>query len=228
MRVHFRTTRSALVGGVVALALTLTGCSGSSGGSTTPQDVTQDAIDEALSTPTTLTFWTWNDVQSSIDAFEEKYPAITVDMVNVGSGSDFYTKLRSAIKAGNGAPDVAQVEYQHIPSFVLGGDLADLSPYLDDSTADSFESFAWNQVVVNDGVYGIPQDTGPVGLLYREDIFPPPGTTSRPRPRRSTPPTRTTTSRTSRPATAARPWACSGRPVPCPSATTVTRPSPWT
>jgi multiple sugar transport system substrate-binding protein len=171
MRVHFRTTRSALVGGVVALALTLTGCSGSSGGSTTPQDVTQDAIDEALSTPTTLTFWTWNDVQSSIDAFEEKYPAITVDMVNVGSGSDFYTKLRSAIKAGNGAPDVAQVEYQHIPSFVLGGDLADLSPYLDDSTADSFESFAWNQVVVNDGVYGIPQDTGPVGLLYREDIF---------------------------------------------------------
>lgn len=172
MRVEARTRRTAIAATGAALALALAGCGGTSGGPAAgPTDVSQEAIDEAMSTPTTLTLWTWNDVQSSIDAFEKKYPDITVEQVNVGSGADFYAKLRSAIEAGNGAPDIAQIEYQHVPSFVLGGDLLDLTPYLDEGAADSYETFAWNQVVVKDGVYGIPQDTGPVGLLYREDLF---------------------------------------------------------
>lgn len=181
MAVHARTTRRLVAAGVAALALAVAGCSSStSGASSTPTTVSQEAIDAALSTPTTLTVWSWNDIQSSIDAFEKQYPDITVNLVNVGSGSDYYTKLRSALQAGKGAPDVAQIEYQHIPSFVLGGNLVDLTPYLSATTADSFEPFAWKQVVVHDGVYGIPQDTGPMGLLYRTDIFAAAGLTQAP------------------------------------------------
>ncbi len=29
----------------------------------------------------------------------------------------------------------------------------------------------WGQVKVNNGLWGIPQDTGPMGLLYRDDLF---------------------------------------------------------
>lgn len=129
-------------------------------------------VDKAMTTPTTVTFWSWIDnAQQSADLFTKKYPAITVKVVDVGSGSDFYTKLRSSIESGQGAPDVAQVEFHHIPSFVLGKHLLDLAPYGVGQSASRFEDFAWKQVAIERGVYGVPEDTGPLGLAYRNDIL---------------------------------------------------------
>jgi multiple sugar transport system substrate-binding protein len=164
-------TRTAMKLGAVAAAsaLLLTACSGQS--PTTQQSASSDDIESAMSTPTTVTIWTWNDLTPEVALFEKKYPDITVDLVKVTSGNDFYTKLRSAIKAGKGAPDIAQVEYHHLPSFILGQDVADISPYLDADTEGKFEDFAWSQVATDNGVFGVPQDTGPLGLLYRNDIF---------------------------------------------------------
>ena len=82
-----------------------------------------------MTTPTKLTFWTWvPDIENEVKLFEEKYPAIDVTVENVGQGLAHYQKLRSAIEAGEGAPDVAQIEYQYIPSFVLPESLLDLTP----------------------------------------------------------------------------------------------------
>src|SRR5882724_11413944 len=95
------------------LGLLLSACS--SPKSATPQQVSQADIDNAMRTPTTITFWTANKLQPEIDLFEKKYPAIKVNLVDAGSGNNYYTKLRSALRAGKGAPDVAQVEYHHMP-----------------------------------------------------------------------------------------------------------------
>ena len=151
------------------LGLLLSACS--SPKTTTPQQVSQADIDKAMKTPTTITFWTANKLQPEIDLFEKKYPAIKVNLVDAGSGNNYYTKLRSALKAGKGAPDVAQIEYHHMPSFVLGKNLVNLTPYGAGDVAPRFEKFAWDQVATVTGIYGIPQDTGPLGLLYRSDIF---------------------------------------------------------
>ena len=74
-----------------------------------------------MNTETTLTFWTWvPDIQNEIKLFTTQYPKIKVDLVNVGQGAPHYQKLRTAIQSGQGAPDVAQMEFQYINSFTLG------------------------------------------------------------------------------------------------------------
>ncbi|MDQ0753557.1 multiple sugar transport system substrate-binding protein [Streptomyces africanus] len=160
--------------GAVSLGAALSACGGgSSGGSSSAKRVSQADIDKAMKTPTRLTFWTWaQNIDQEIALFEKKYPAIKVKVVNAGQGVAQYTKLRTALKAGTGAPDVAHIEYQEIPTFTLTNSLLDLSPYGASALKDKFVDWTWVQVSGPAGqVWAIPQDTGPMGMLYRKDIF---------------------------------------------------------
>ena len=161
---------------LLAASLGLTACSGGSdsdGGGKAAQPAAQSEIDKAMQTPTELTFWTWvPNIQKEVDLFQQKYPAIKVKVVNAGQGTPHYTKLRTALKAGTGAPDVAQVEFQYIPTFALTKSLVDLRPYGAEALKDKFVDWTWGQVTgANGEVWAYPQDTGPMGLLYRKDIF---------------------------------------------------------
>jgi len=157
----------------------LAACSGGDTGSGgTPQasasQIPQADIDKALDTETTLTFWTWvPDITNQVKMFTDTYPKITVNTVNVGQGAPHYQKLRAAIQSGQGAPDVTQMEFQYIPSFTLGdaGSLLDLSPYAPADIQSFYPEWVWGQVKINNGLWGVPQDTGPMGLLYREDLL---------------------------------------------------------
>jgi multiple sugar transport system substrate-binding protein len=175
-------TATALLGGIAAVGLLLAGCSGGGGGSTpSASAISQADIDKAMTTPTELTFWTWvPDIQNEVDLFEAKYPDIKVKVENVGQGLPHYQKLRSAIEAGEGAPDVAQIEYQYIPSFVLPKSLLDLTPYGAQDLSKGYVDWAWKQVAPSDQVWAIPQDVGPMGNLYREDILTKAGITDPP------------------------------------------------
>ena len=159
----------------MAATLGLTACSGSDdeGSTDAPATVSQAEIDKAMQTPTELTFWTWvPDIQKEVALFQRKYPAIKVNVVNAGQGQPHYQKLRTALTAGSGAPDVAQLEFQNIPTFTLTNDLLDLRPYGAGALKDRFVDWTWGQVTGQDGqVWAIPQDTGPMGMLYRQDIF---------------------------------------------------------
>ncbi|WP_035700020.1 ABC transporter substrate-binding protein, partial [Glycomyces tenuis] len=138
-----------------------------------PTSVTQAQIDEAMRTPTEITFWTWvPGIEKEIALFEEAYPAIKVNLVNAGQGASHYSKLRTALRAVNGAPDVAQMEFQMIQSFAITEDLLDLRPYAMEGLEEKFVDFAWSQATGTGGeIWAIPQDTGPMGMLYRNDIF---------------------------------------------------------
>jgi multiple sugar transport system substrate-binding protein len=177
-----RRTAVALVTGAVSISMLLTACTPSSGGDGAAQEsVSQDDIDTAMTTPTKLTFWTWvPDIENEVKLFEEKYPDIDVTVENVGQGLAHYQKLRSAIEAGEGAPDVTQVEYQYIPSFVLNNSLLDLTPYGADDLSGDYVDWAWNQVAPDEAVWAIPQDVGPMGNLYRDDILTAAGITEPP------------------------------------------------
>ncbi len=125
-----------------------------------------------MSTPTTIDFWTWvPDIQNEVDLFEAEYPDITVNVQNVGQGGEHYTKVRTALEAGDGGPDVMQMEYQYVSSFVLTNSLLNLKEYGADGVQDQFVPWVWSQVSDDAHVWAIPQDSGPVGTLYREDIF---------------------------------------------------------
>jgi multiple sugar transport system substrate-binding protein len=159
----------------MAATLGLTACGGSDheGSTAASATVSQAEIDKAMQTPTELTFWTWvPDIQKEVALFQRKYPAIKVNVVNAGQGQPHYQKLRTALTAGSGAPDVAQIEFQNIPTFTLTNDLLDLRPYGAGALKDQFVDWTWGQVTGQDGqVWAIPQDTGPMGMLYRQDIF---------------------------------------------------------
>lgn len=151
-------------------------CSGGDGdGPAAPAagpQVSQADIDAAMAKPTTLTFWTWvPDIQNQVDLFEKQYPAMKVQLVNVGQGAPHYQKLRAAIQSGQGAPDVTQMEFQYIPSFTLGDNLLDISGYGVAGIKDQYPAWVWSQVSKGEVVYAVPQDVGPMGLLYRDDLL---------------------------------------------------------
>jgi len=171
--------RRLLVAGVAALAsLSLAACGGGGSGTTgtaqtSAKAVTQADIDKAMQTPTTLTFWTWvPNIDKEVALFQKKYPAIKINVVNAGQGTPQYTKLRTALKAGKGAPDLAQIEFQYVPTFSITKSLVDLRPYGAEATKSKFVDWTWGQVTGAGGeVWAYPQDTGPMGMLYRADIF---------------------------------------------------------
>ncbi len=112
--------------------------------------------------------------------FEKQYPKIHVTVENVGQGLDHYSKVRTASKAGTGGPDVVQLEYQFISSFAQTGELLDLTPYGAADIASDYVPWVWKQVVFNNQVLAVPQDSGPMGNLYREDIMTAAGVTEPP------------------------------------------------
>lgn len=156
----------------IAVSLALTGCTPSSNAGTSTKAVSQDEIDKALNTETTLNYWTWvPDIQNEVDLFEKKYPKIKVNIINNGDATKQYVKLRAAVKAGKGVPDVSQIGYDYLPSFTQTKSLADLTPYGADKLESKFVAGIWSQVKQNGGIWGIPQDSGPMGTLYRTDLF---------------------------------------------------------
>lgn len=125
----------------------------------------------ATSGPVSLTFWSWvNGIANSVADFNKSHPNIHVTLANVGSGPTEYDKLYTAIKANN-EPDLAQVEYQLLPTFETTGALVDMAPYGAAAIKNQFVPWTWNQVSLGKAVYAIPQDTGPLALYYRADIF---------------------------------------------------------
>ncbi|WP_433430310.1 ABC transporter substrate-binding protein [Nonomuraea sp. CA-141351] len=175
MRTHSSRRGFVTAGVGAALSLALAACGGGSGGGATAPAAAPSAsaaVQDALSKPAELTFWTWvTGIEKTVARFQAKYPNIKVNVVNAGQSADQYTKLQTAIKAGSGAPDVAQVEYFALPQFALSKQVVNLADYGASALKDKFAPSAWAQVAINGGVYGIPQDTGPMAMFYRKDIF---------------------------------------------------------
>jgi multiple sugar transport system substrate-binding protein len=173
-RGQWRTAAAATAG--VALAAALAACSSSSGASSGATASTPAggaaAIAAALQKPTTLTVWAWAPQSKDIvTAFEKKYPKVKVNLVNAGTSTVEYTKLQNAIKAGSGAPDIAQIEYYALPQFALSGSLTDLNTLGLSSLKSNFSTAVWDSVDVNGSLVGLPQDTGPMALFYNKKVF---------------------------------------------------------
>ena len=118
-----------------------------------------------------LTLWSWvTGVDKAVALFNQTHPNIHVTLDNVGGGTNEYNKLYTAIKANN-EPDLAQVEYQLVPTFETTGSLVDMSKYGANAVKNQFVPWTWSQVSLGNSVYAIPQDTGPLVLYYRADLF---------------------------------------------------------
>ncbi|HWV78186.1 MAG TPA: extracellular solute-binding protein [Isoptericola sp.] len=160
------TTGTRIAALAAATALLASACSG--GG----DDAGSDDGGSAAG-PVELTFWTWTpNMEKVVDLWNSEHPDITVTVNKQDGGDPAVTKLLTAIKAGSGAPDIMQAEYQKIPQLVSSDALADLSGSLGDDVAEHFTDGVWDAVTLgSDAVYAVPQDSGPMQFYYRADIF---------------------------------------------------------
>ncbi len=119
-----------------------------------------------------VTMWAWYpNMELVVDNFNEQSDEVQVCWTNAGAGGDAYDKFQTAISAGSGAPDVMMVEADRIPTFQVQEALVDLSDLGYEEVKDNFSEGAWKDVSVGDAVYGAPVDGGPMGMIYRKDIF---------------------------------------------------------
>lgn len=115
----------------------------------------------------------WEFIESSLtaalDDFNAEYPNVEVSF-EVAPPADLYRNLLLNLSAGSGAADVVAIEGQELARFVETGELYDITdrvePYIDD-----FNDFKWADGMMDDQIYAMPWDSGPVGLYYRRDVF---------------------------------------------------------
>ncbi|SDC66124.1 carbohydrate ABC transporter substrate-binding protein, CUT1 family [Sanguibacter gelidistatuariae] len=154
---------------LAAAALLVTGCSSSDDAGTGTDGSTGKASGEKVE----LTFWTWAPNMDKVVAlWNAENPDIQVTVNKQDGGDPAVTKLLTAIKAGSGAPDIMQAEYQKIPTLVSSDALADISGEIPADVAAGFPEGIWNAVTLgSEAVYGVPQDSGPMQFYYRADVF---------------------------------------------------------
>jgi multiple sugar transport system substrate-binding protein len=119
-----------------------------------------------------LTYWSWApNMDKVVAGWNAAHPDIQVTVNKQDGGDAAVTKLLTAIKAGSGAPDVMQAEYQKIPTLVSANAIADIAKQAG-SLKSQFSDSAWNGVTLgSESVYGVPQDSGPMMFFYRSDLF---------------------------------------------------------
>lgn len=150
--------KATLLGAAVisAGALLLTGCSSASDEGADPTDG-----------PITLEYWAWGTAQQPlVDAWNASHPDTQVTRTDAGGGTDSSAKLLTATRAGN-APDVALIEFNTLPAMIVGDVAADITEYTGDAR-DAFTESVWGLTSFNDATYGVPQDVGPMALLYNQ------------------------------------------------------------
>jgi multiple sugar transport system substrate-binding protein len=143
------------------------GSGGGGGGTTKKVDMAAE-----LKKPATITVWAWTPgTEDAVKMFEKAHPNIKVKLQNVGQGPPHYRKVRTVLKSGKGLPDVIHMEFQFIPSFTLTENLLDLKPYLPDNFLSNYPEWIQKQINLDGAIYGVPWDTGPLGLIYRQDLL---------------------------------------------------------
>ncbi|MEU8659879.1 ABC transporter substrate-binding protein [Actinoplanes philippinensis] len=163
----------AALGLVLVSALALGACS--SGGDTSAEGGDTKASCAPSEGNVTLTYTTWiPGIENVVKLWNDKNPNIQVKVQTGPNGNGgTYANFFNQLKAGN-APDLGHIEYDALPSFRVQDGLTNLADCAEVTAAkDQFVDWTWGQVSFGEqnAVYGIPQDTGPMGLFYRKDLF---------------------------------------------------------
>jgi len=171
--------RLAAGGALTAVALSVTGCFGSSKG----------GANDNPNADVTITFWHgWSApsevaaIQSTIDGFEKKYPNVHVKAV--GNITD--DKINQALRAGGpNAPDVvSSFTTDNVGEFCTSHAFVDLNPFMKKSGVDPVKVFpsAQREYTQFDGNQcALPLLSDAYGLYYNKADFKAAGITSPPK-----------------------------------------------
>jgi multiple sugar transport system substrate-binding protein len=146
---------------VASVAVALTGCSSSSGGSSAEGDLTwamwiSGQEDQAA----------WQQVADVVTA---EHPDLSV-RIQGAPWTDYWTKIGTQLSSNN-APCIVSMQSLRVANY------ADALLPLDDLVADAgidvadFDPAALDGLTVDGKLYAVPYDTGPIMLFYNKDLF---------------------------------------------------------
>jgi multiple sugar transport system substrate-binding protein len=185
MRSRFRQVLPVIAG---ASALLLAAAACSSSGSSTPtsagsssssgsspsasSSVTVVAGGSCGPNATKITFWAWvPGMGRAVTEFNKTHSDVCVTQEDVGAGDPEYVAITNALKAGSGAPDVAEVEFDELPSFEITHNVVNLVPYGANNYKNDFVPWAWSEVSQGSSVYAMPGDAGPMAFYYNSNLL---------------------------------------------------------
>lgn len=111
--------------------------------------------------------------ETLVAAFEERRPAIEIELQHIPSQADYRQRLGADFAAGTPA-DVVLINYRRYAPFAARGALEPLGPYLDRSElispdafyAESLGPFTWEGTLMC-----IPQNLSSLVVYYNKDLF---------------------------------------------------------
>ncbi len=178
---------------IAAAMMVFSACSGSSDDTATtagggPDTTTTTQTDGGTATTTegesgntddlagsTISFWIMGDTATAFEALIADFTAETgvtveVDAIPWDAVND---RLTTAVASGGG-PDVSQIGLSHLPSFIAGETLLDVSEYVDDYpnlARDNFPDGVMDALNGPDATYSFPWVSDTRVLFYRSDIL---------------------------------------------------------
>ncbi len=173
---------AAWLAGAAAVSV-LAACSGSTGSTSAPSGSGGNASPTPGTTvlagascqessATQITFWAWvPGIARAVNQFNKTHPSICVTLEDVGAGDPQYVKISDALKAGSGAPDVAEVEFDELPSFEVTHSVVDLAKYGANKYKSNFVPWAWDEVSQGSAVYAMPGEAGPMAFYYNSKML---------------------------------------------------------
>ena len=169
----------------VAVGLLLSACATSannSGGQASGAPTESEGVSPKLTNCTNkiaktdapqVSVWAWYpNMANVVDNFNDAHTDVQVCWTNAGQGNDEYDQVpdrhlgrqgRARRHHARGGPAARASQIQDA--------LVDLSAYGANDVKGNFSEGAWKDVSSGDGVYAIPVDGGPMGMIYRKDIF---------------------------------------------------------
>ena len=161
-----------------AIAVSASAC-GSSGGTASGS--------AAASGPVTITWWDTSDATNEaptykalVAQFEQANPTIKVNYVSVPFATA-QTKFTAAAAAGKGAPDVLRSDVGWLAGFAQQGFLVPLDGTPAAAEKSSFEPQLIQQATYQGKLYGVPEVTDTLALMYNKQLFAKAGITAAPK-----------------------------------------------
>lgn len=120
-------------------------------------------------------YWWGNQVrndltQKAINLYMEEHPDIIIN-AEFADWSGYWDRL-SATAAGGNMPDIVQMDYAYLESYVSNGLLTNLSPYIESGAIDTSDipDSVLASGIVDDSVYGISLGNSAIMMAYDKDI----------------------------------------------------------
>ncbi len=113
-----------------------------------------------------------NVAKPVIAEFEKLYPNIRIELENIGSGSEYYTKLQTMI-AGGTPPDIFYPATHVAYAYALKGAILPVQEYIDRDGIDlsQYEQQVLDLYKMDGSVYCLPIDTAALVVFYNKTLF---------------------------------------------------------